>query len=310
MRIAFFGSPAAALPSLKKLLETGHEVVLVVTQPDRPAGRGKSTSAPPVKEFALGRGLPVRQPARVRSETAFLDELRAAAPEVNVVVAYGQILPAAVIGLPRWKSVNLHFSLLPRYRGAAPVEWAILNGERTTGISIFELNEKMDEGDILAREEIEIRPRETAGELEARLAVAGADLLAAALDRIDILPRVPQDHGLATFAPRLKKDQGRIDWAKSPEEIDRMTRAFSPWPGAFTFWKGERLIVHAGRASGEDASCGAPGRVAAASGTGIAVCCGAGSVFVIERLQRENKKALEAAVFLRGTRLGAGDRLG
>jgi methionyl-tRNA formyltransferase len=168
----------------------------------------------------------------------------------------------------------------------------------------------MDEGDILAREEIEIRPRETAGELEARLAVAGADLLAAALDRIDILPRVPQDHGLATFAPRLKKDQGRIDWAKSPEEIDRMTRAFSPWPGAFTFWKGERLIVHAGRAGGEDASCGAPGRVAAASGTGIAVCCGAGSVFVIERLQRENKKALEAAVFLRGTRLGPGDRLG
>jgi methionyl-tRNA formyltransferase len=310
MRIAFFGSPEAALPSLEKLLEAGHEIVLAVTQPDRPAGRGKSTSAPPVKAFALGRGIRVLQPARVRNDDAFLGELRSATPDINVVVAYGQILPASVIYLPRWRSANVHFSLLPKYRGAAPVEWAILNGEPETGVTIFELDERMDEGDILSREVVEIRPRETAGELEARLARVGAELLTAALDRIDRLPRIPQDHRLATPAPRLKKEQGRIDWTKSSVEIERMIRAFSPWPGAFTFWRGRRLILHSGRAGGDAASCGPPGQVAAAAGSGIAVCCGDATLFTVERLQRENKKSLEAADFLRGTGLTPGDSLG
>jgi methionyl-tRNA formyltransferase len=310
MRIAFFGSPVAALPSLGELLDSGHEVVLAVTQPDRPAGRGKSTTPPPVKTDALGRGIRVLQPARVRNDDAFLGELRAAAPDINVVVAYGQILPASVIYLPRWRSVNVHFSLLPKYRGAAPVEWAILNGEQKTGVTIFELDEKMDEGDILSREEVEIRPDETAGELEARLARVGAELLHGTLDRIDRLPRTPQDHRLATPAPRLKKEQGRIDWTKRSEEIGRMIRAFSPWPGAFTFWKGQRLILHSGRVSGDDASCRPPGRVAAADGSGVTVCCGERTVLTIDRLQRENKKALDAAAFLRGTRLTPGDVLG
>lgn len=309
MRIAFFGSPEAALPSLEKLLEAGHEIALAVTQPDRPAGRGKSTSAPPVKRFALGRGIGVLQPAKVRNDAAFLEALRAAAPDINVVVAYGQILPATVIHLPRWRSVNVHFSLLPRYRGAAPVEWAILHGERQTGVTIFELDEKMDEGDILSRGAVEIRPGETAAELEGRLARVGAELLVWTLDRVDRLPRIPQDHRLATPAPRLKKEQGRIDWSKSPMEIERMIRAFSPWPGAFTSWKGERLILHSGRVTDEAAPCGPPGEVTAADGNGIVVCCGGGAIS-IARLQRQNKKALEAADFLRGTRLLAGDVLG
>lgn len=309
MKIAFFGSPEAALPSLARLLEAGHELVLTVTQPDRPAGRGKPTSAPPVKAFALGRGLPVVQPARVRTDAAFLETLRAAAPDINVVVAYGQILPAEVIYLPRWKSVNVHFSLLPKYRGAAPVEWAILNGEARTGVTIFELTEKMDEGDILSREEVDIRPGETAGALEARLAGVGAGLLVATLDGIDRLPRTPQEHRLASAAPRLKKEQGRIDWSRGPEEIGRMIRAFSPWPGAFTFWKGERLIVHSGRAVAETGTCGPPGRVLSTGEGGISVCC-AGGMLVIERLQRENKKALAAPDFLRGARLGPGEILG
>ncbi len=310
MKIVFFGSPAAALPSLGRLLEAGHELTLVVTQPDRPAGRGKSTTAPPVKGFALERGIRVLQPVRVRTDTGFLDELRSADPEINVVVAYGQILPASVIYLPRWKSVNVHFSLLPKYRGAAPVEWAILNGEQKTGVTIFELDEKMDEGDILTREEIEIRPGETAGGLEARLATVGADLLVATLDKIDSLLRIPQDDGLATAAPRLRKEQGRIDWTKSPGEVERMVRAFSPWPGAFTFWKGQRLIVHAGRPAAAGAPGGLPGQIAAVGRTGVAVCCGDARAYIIERLQRENKKSLDAADFLRGTDVRPGDVLG
>jgi methionyl-tRNA formyltransferase len=310
MRIAFFGSPAAALPSLERLLESSHEVALIVTQPDRPAGRGKSTSAPPVKRFALDHGIRVLQPARVRDDAGFLEGLRTADPDINVVVAYGQILPASVIYLPRRKSVNVHFSLLPKYRGAAPVEWAILNGERKTGVTIFELDEKMDEGDILAREEVEIRPGETAGQLEARLARAGADLLVSTLDRIDNLSRLPQDHRLATLAPRLKKEQGRIDWTSDAGEIEKRVRAFSPWPGAFTFWRGQRLIVHAGRPGAPGAPCGSAGQVASAAGSGVAVCCGNGTAYIIERLQRENKKPLEAADFLRGTRITPGDILG
>jgi methionyl-tRNA formyltransferase len=310
MRIAFFGSPAAALPFLEKLLESSHDVALIVTQPDRPSGRGKSTSAPPVKRFALDHGIRVLQPARVRGDAGFLEALRSTNPDINVVVAYGQILPASVIYLPPRKSVNVHFSLLPQYRGAAPVEWAILNGERRTGITVFELDEKMDEGDILAHEEVEIRPGETAGQLEARLARAGASLLVATLDKIDSLPRLPQDHRLATLAPRLKKEQGRIDWAIDAGQIEKRVRAFCPWPGAFTFWRGQRLIIHAGRPAPPGGPCGSPGRVVAAGASGVTVCCGNGSAYIIERLQRENKKALDAADFLRGTKITPGDDLG
>lgn len=310
MRIAFFGSPAAALPSLEALLEAGHTISLVVTQPDRPAGRGKLPLAPPVKAFALGLGLRVLQPPRIRNDAEFLDELRSAAPDINVVVAYGQILPDTVIYLPRLKSVNVHFSLLPKYRGAAPVVWAILKGEQKTGITIFELNARMDEGDIVSREELDIRARETAGELEARLARAGAALLVGTLAEIERLPRVPQNHSLATLAPRLKKEQGLIDWTRESGEIERLVRAFSPWPGAFTFWKGQRLILHAGRVAGDGAPQAPPGRVEAAARTGIAVRCGGGTLYIIERLQRENKRALDAAEFLPGTRIAPGDILG
>jgi len=310
MRIAFFGSPATALPSLERLLESSYDVALIVTQPDRPAGRGKSTSAPPVKRFALDHGIRVLQPVRVRDNADFLEALRSANPDINVVVAYGQILPASVIYLPRRKSVNVHFSLLPEFRGAAPVEWAILNGERRTGVTIFELDEKMDEGDILAREEVEIQPGETAGRLEARLARVGADLLVRTLDKIDSLPRLPQDHRRATLAPRLKKEQGRIDWTIDAWEIENRVRAFSPWPGAFTFWRGQRLIIHAGRPAAPGVPCGSPGQVVVVAANGVTVCCGHGSAYIIGRLQRENKKALDAADFLRGTKIRSGDDLG
>jgi methionyl-tRNA formyltransferase len=310
MKIVFFGSPAAALPSLEQLLRAGHTIELVITQPDKPAGRGKTSTAPPVKEFALGRGIPVLQPARIRQDEKTLAELRAIQPDLNVVVAYGQIIPGPMIYLPRFKSVNAHFSLLPKYRGAAPVQWAVLNGERKTGVTIFELNEKMDEGDILAAMETEILPGETARELEGRLALLGAELLVRTVIRIDRVERRVQDHSRATYAPRLKREDGEVDWRQDSLFIERKVRAFSPWPGAFTFHKGQRIIIHAGEALADAESFLHPGQISDIRAAGPVVCCGNGSAYLIRRLQRENKKEMDAPSFLRGTRWERGESLG
>jgi methionyl-tRNA formyltransferase len=310
MRIVFLGSPRAALPSLEKLLESGHSIELVITQPDRPAGRGKEPAAPPVKEAALRLGIPILQPAKIRKDDRVLTALEKIAPDIIVVVAYGQIIPLAIINLPRHKSVNVHFSLLPKYRGAAPVQWAILNGEEKTGVTVFELNERMDEGEILDQLETAIRPKETAGELEERLSRIGAGLLVKTLERIEELPRLPQDHAGATLAPRLHKDQGRIAWANDASSVDRMVRAFSPWPGAFTFLRGERIIIHAGRPLVVPPPPPDPGRIMEIRREGPVIGCGGGSAYLIERLQRENRKEMGAPDFLRGARVKSGDLLG
>lgn len=303
MRIVFFGSPRAASLSLEKLLEAGHTIELVVTQPDKPSGRGKAPASRPVKEFALKQGISILQPVKIRPDENALETIRRINPDINIVVAYGQIIPASIIYLPRFKSVNVHFSLLPKYRGAAPVEWAILGGEEKTGVTIFELNEKMDEGDILSSEEVEIQPRENALELETRLAHTGANLLVKTLEAIEHITPIPQDHSQASYAPRLKKEQGKIDWTKDALSIDRMVRAFAPWPGAFTFFKGQRIIIHAGKNTADSGQGRWPGQVIEIKKEGIAVCCGNESVFLVGRLQRENKKAMEAAAFLLGTKL-------
>jgi len=310
MRIVFFGSPAAALPSLEKLLQAGHIVELIITQPDKPAGRGKGPVSPPIKEAALLRGIPVLQPEKIRTDERVLDTLKKIAPDIIVIVAYGQIIPRAIIDLPRYRSINVHFSLLPKYRGAAPVQWAVLNGDEKTGVTIFELNERMDEGDILSQVETAIGTRENAQELEERLSRLGADLLVGTLESIGRTPRLPQDRTRATLAPRLQKDQGRIDWAKDAFFIDRMVRAFSPWPGAFTTWRGQRIIIHAGSALPASPQAEDPGRVIGTRREGLLVACAAGTSFLIERLQRENRKEMSAAEFLRGTKIGIGDRLG
>ena len=310
MRIVFFGSPRAALPSLERLLESGHSIELAITQPDKPAGRGKEPASPPVKEAALRRGIPILQPEKIRKDKRVFTALDKLGPDIIVVVAYGQIIPSAIIDLPRHKSVNVHFSLLPKYRGAAPVQWAILNGEEKTGVTVFELNERMDEGAILSQMETTIGKRETAGELEDRLSRLGADLLVRTLERIAEVPRLPQDQATATLAPRLHKDQGRIVWAKDAFSIDRMVRAFCPWPGAFTFLRGQRIIIHAGSPLTVPPSPPEPGRVVAVRKEGPVVGCGGGSAYLIERLQRENRKEMAAADFLRGTKVGTGDFLG
>jgi methionyl-tRNA formyltransferase len=310
MRIVFFGSPRAALPSLERLLESGHSIGLVVTQPDRPAGRGKQPTTPPVKEEALRRGIPILQPERIKKDAEAATALRQAEPEIIVVIAYGQIIPAAIINLPRYHSINVHFSLLPRYRGAAPVQWAILKGEPRTGVTVFELNEKMDEGDILSQLETDIRPRENALDLEVRLSRLGADLLVRTLEKIDSLPHLPQDQSLASLAPRLHKDQGRVDWRSDAHSVDRLVRAFFPWPGAFTFFRGQRLIVHAGSPLPISVHPSEAGRVVELRREGPVVACGGGTFYLIERLQRENKREMTAADFLRGTKIEIGDRLG
>ena len=313
MRIVFFGSPAAALPALERLLLAGHDVPLVVTQPDRPAGRGRKLTPCPVKAFARERGMASYEPEKIRRDPAAVDRLREARADIHIVVAYGQIMPGPVIDLPPRRSLNVHFSLLPKYRGASPVAWAIRNGETMTGITIFRLNEKMDEGDILASAEALIRPDDTTGSLEARLAVVGADLLIETLERIDSIVPQAQDHALATPAPKLKKEFGLVDWSRDAAAVDRHVRAMNPWPTAYTFLRGERFILLAGRpAVSADAREAAipPGTVRESGPAGIRIVCGGGSGYVLTRLQTEGKKPLEAAAFLRGGKIEPGDRLG
>lgn len=308
MKLVFFGSPETARLSLEKLLTAGHSVELVITQPDRPSGRGKKTAASPVKRFALEKGLPVLQPQRIRKEPEVLAALERIRPDLNVVVAFGQIMPAAIIYAPRLNTINLHFSLLPQYRGASPVQWAILGGDSLTGVTVFELDEKMDEGPILSLQELPLSQQETAQTLEHRLAVAGADLLIATIARIDSIEYKPQDHSQATYAPLIKKEDGKIDWQNSAQQIDRQVRAFFPWPSAFTFFQGKRIKIIKGKA--EDAkprSDGIPGRIEEIRKDGLVTCCGDSRIYRIQELQPENKKAMTAYAFSLGADVHPGD---
>jgi methionyl-tRNA formyltransferase len=312
MRVVFFGSPEAALPSLRALRDAGHEIALIVSQPDRPAGRGKHLLPSPVKRFALDLKIPVVQPAKIRTDPDILDRLKAAAADIHIVVAYGQILPMTVIALPRHWTINVHFSLLPRYRGAAPVAAAILAGETRTGVTIFRLNEKMDEGDLLAGAETEIGPTETAGQIEARLAELGAGLLLRTLEQIKTIVPCRQDPSLATAAPKLAKENGRIDWTRSAVEIDRHVRAMTPRPSAYTHLRGSRMLIIAGRPDEGVATAAQQalsGTVAVLSQAGISVACRDGSRYLITRLRPENRVEMDAYAFTLGGGIQVGDFL-
>jgi len=308
MRIVFFGSPFAATPSLEKLIEAGHCIELVITQPDKLSGRGQNLAPCAVKKFAQARNLPVLQPEKIRTDLEALEKIKVLQPDLNVVVAYGQIIPGSIIYLPRYHSLNVHFSLLPKYRGASPVQWAILNGERKTGITIFELNEKMDEGDILSQEEVEIRPIEKAFELEERLAQKGAALLVKTISEIDRIKPTPQNHSLATYAPKLKKEKGRIDWTQAAELIERKVKALARWPSAFTYFRGKLTKIHEGRMVSRTALLPSPGEILSARKEGIEVCCGEKSIYLIERLQLEDKKEIDAHAFSLGARITPGEK--
>lgn len=313
----FFGTPDFAVPTLAELCRSGREPVLVVSQPDRPVGRGRRLRRPPVAAWAVERGLEVLQPERVR-EAAFLDTLREADPALAVVVAFGQIFPRALLDLPGRGCVNLHASLLPRWRGAAPIQAAIAAGDATTGVTTMVMEEGLDTGPILLQEELEIGPSETAGELAERLAAHGADLVTTTIDRLErggLEPR-PQNDAAATRAPMLKKSDGRIDWSWTAREIFDRLRGFTPWPGVSAELRGERVKILWARPLDEpdqatDPTTGEPsaGAFLGLTDEGLLVSCGGGSRLAVERLQRPGKRAMTAAELVNGFRLEIGERL-
>jgi len=305
LRVLFYGTPSFALPTLEALLGA-HHVVAVVTQPDKPAGRGQRVAAPPVKERALAAGVPVLQPPRLR-DAGWPERLRELGAEIAVVVAFGQILPKAVLDAPARGSINVHASLLPRYRGAAPIAWAIIRGETETGITTFQMDPGMDTGAMLLRESTRIHPGETAGELAARLAPLGAAVILRTLTELDALTPTPQDHRQATLAPRLKKEDGWLRPGESAKALVDRIRGCNPWPGAALAAAANRLLIWRA-VMVPHATTAAPGTLVKTGPGAMAVATGEGLLLPLE-VQPENRKAMPWEDFLRGARLGPGDRL-
>jgi methionyl-tRNA formyltransferase len=310
VRLVFLGSGAFAVPSLEAVLDAGHDVAALVTQPDREKGRGRALAATPTKVVAERRGVPILQPRRIK-EPAAIEQLRALQPEIQVVVAYGQILPRAVIDIPPLGTVNVHSSLLPRYRGAAPIHWAVVNGERESGVTTMLIDEGLDTGPTLLARVTPIGPDETSPELEARLARLGAETLLETLDglRKGTLTPQPQDHARATLAPLLKKEDGRIDWARPAEEIGRRVRGLLPWPGTVTGWAGGELKVLRAHVEPAPAPDAAPGTIVAVDRDGIVVAAGSGTRLRLLEVQPESRRPMPAAAFASGARLQTGARL-
>jgi len=307
LRMVFMGTPAFACPSLQRLIERGEEILAVVTQPDRPKGRGQRLMPSPVKVLAEQHGIPVTQPHKVRVPE-FIKIVKELAPDLIVVVAFGQILPKALLDIPRYGCINVHASLLPRYRGAAPINWCIINGEIETGVTTMQMDVGLDTGDMLIRKAIPIDPAEDASSLHDRLAVTGAEALAETLDLLadNRLQPEKQDDALSCYAPMLKKEDGRIDWSTGAESISNMVRGMTPWPGAFTYLDGNTLkICRAALGKGS----GSPGTVLRVGRSGLEVACGNGSI-IIEELQMEGRKRLTAAQFLSGYTIEPGITLG
>lgn len=307
VKIVFMGTPPAAAVSLAKVLDLGHEVVAVYTQPDRPAGRGNKLHASAVKELAVERGLTVLQPEKIRNEQA-LEVFRSHAADVAVVVAYGRILPAGFINAFPSGAINVHFSLLPKYRGAAPVNWAIVNGEKVTGITTMMMDEGLDTGDILLQAQIEIGDTETAPELLERSAVVGAELLGQTLGRLADLERKPQDHAAASFAPILSRADGMIDWTMSAREIADRVRGFQPFPGTFSTFRGTPIKIWS--AVAESDGSGSPGEIMEVGGDSFAIACGGSTRLIVTEVQPDGKRRLPARDFINGFHPVAGERFG
>ncbi len=306
LRTVFMGTPAFAVSTLRTVLTSGVNLVGVYTQPDRPKGRGNVLTPPPVKVLAQEHGIPVFQPFKLR-EPAAVEELRRLAPDLVVVVAFGQILPKSVLEIPRHGCINVHASLLPKYRGASPINKAIMDGESVTGITTMLMDVGLDTGPMLVKKSIPIGEEETAGELHDRLALLGAETMAETLDRLfaGTLAPQPQDDALSTYAPMLKKEDGRIDWSRPAREIHNQVRGLDPWPGAYTFLRGETLkIARTAVENGE----GAPGTVVAVGADGVRIACGQG-VLRVGELQLPGKKRLAAGEFLKGRALAPGARM-
>lgn len=307
LRLVFMGTPQFACPTLETLIDRGEQVVAAVTQPDRPKGRGQQLAAPPVKLVAERSGIPVFQPSKVRAPD-FIEVMRGLRPDLIVVVAFGQILPKALLDIPRHGCINVHASLLPRYRGAAPINWCIVNGESETGVTTMQMDVGLDTGDMLLKKATPISPDEDAQELHDRLSLICAETLAETLDLLVAgrLTPVKQDDALSCYAPILKKEDGLIDWARPPRVIRDLVRGLTPWPGAYTYLDGKMLKIFRCRTAG---GTGMPGKVLQADRTGFTIACSDGTL-LIEELQLEGKKRLSARDFLAGYNVKPGAILG
>lgn len=306
------GTPEFAVPTLKALVAAAHRVRALFTQPDKPAGRGGKLAAPPVKRVAGELGLEIHQPAKIRTPEV-LALLQSYAPEAIVIVGYGKIIPQNIIDLPRYGCINLHASLLPRYRGAAPINWAIVRGEGATGVTTMKIDAGLDTGDILLARETPIGPEEDAVSLGARLADIGARLMVETLEALErgTLTPVPQDHARATLAPILKKEDGQVAWPLSAPDIANRVRGFVPWPGAFTTFRGELLHVWKARVeTGFSPPAGAEPGTMWIAGKRLFVACGQGTALELLEVQAEGRKRIRAADFLNGARPRTGERLG
>lgn len=306
MRIVFMGTPDFAAASLKGLVESGHQVAAVITQTDKPKGRGKQVQAPPVKVMAQEYGLPVLQPASIKTGE-FLEQLRAIDPQCLVVVAYGRILPTQILNLPPKGCINVHASLLPYYRGAAPIHWAVINGEGETGVTTMYMDEGMDTGDMILKRTLGIGPNDTVGQVHDELAKLGAELLVETLGLIaeDRAPRIPQDHSRATYAPLLRKEHEVIQWEQSSSHIHNHIRGMNPWPGAFTTWQGKVLKIWQSQIPQPMKAMALPGTVLEMHSSGILVQTGSGQL-LIKELQLQGSKRMEAEAFLRGKQIEPG----
>lgn len=309
MRIVFMGTPESAVLSLARCLADDHEVVAVWTQPDKSSGRGNKVTPSPVKAFALSHGLPVHQPAKIKTGEAkalFASHQTDAA----IVVAYGRILPAEFLHAPRLGCINVHFSLLPKYRGAAPVNWAIINGEEKSGVTTMFIEPQLDSGPILLQRETEIAEAETAPELMGRLATMGAELLSTTLAQLSgITPRTQKEEE-ATLAPLLAKEHGLVDWRAEALAIERRVRGLQPWPNAYTFYKERRLTVRQAAAEKTETSKNVPGTIIQSDRGGLVVACGSGSALRLLDVQPASSRRMTAVEFINGAHLQAGERLG
>lgn len=307
MKTVFMGTPEFAVPSLKALIESGEEVVAVVTQTDKPKGRGLEVISPPTKVLSEKHSIPVLQPQKIRTDE-FFNNIKNLNPDLICVVAYGKILPKNILDIPPYGCINVHASLLPKYRGAAPINWAIIRGERVTGITTMKMDEGMDTGDMLLKREMTIDDENTGETLSGKLSEMGAEVL---IETIKLLKEgrlnpIPQDHSQATYAPMLKKEDGNIDWKKSAEEIRNLIRGTLPWPGAYTTLEGKLLKIYKARATKDS---GRPGEVIKSNSEILRAATGIGALDILE-IQIEGGKRLQTEAFLRGRRIKEGTVLG
>lgn len=309
MKLVFMGTPAAAVPSLAALVEAGHEIKAVWTQPDRPSGRGKKLTAPPVKVYAAEQGIPVVQYSKIKNNEA-VEHFRSQEADAAVVVAYGKILSPSFLGAFPDGCINVHFSLLPKYRGAAPVNWAIVNGEDVTGVTTMQMDEGLDTGDILLQKKIRIEEGETADHLTGRLAHLGASLIVETLEKLPTINPRQQDDSGASLAPLMKKEDGRIDWSRNAEEIERRVRGFLPFPRSFTSSPVGRLTIWDCAPVVDLTSMEEPGTVVKAGGGKLVVASGPGTALSILEIQQEGKRKMPVEDFLNGAGLQKGVVLG